>query len=179
MLASSINKRGQEANRWQHGIPRLAKNDVMHIKDRKTDSLAAENRTRVSIWSSFPEIGRVGKNTAIVWQARRSGSVIRAWPGCAYSEKWLVLGGSWDAAPSSWEENIIWRCYSRRYDQRYTWRGTETFCLQPGPICQQCEIPTLEVKFLVQESPQMTEAQAKSKCNFMRKPNADSLAKAI
>lgn len=49
MLASSINKRGQEANRWQHGIPRLAKNDVMHIKDRKTDSLAAENRTRVSI----------------------------------------------------------------------------------------------------------------------------------
>lgn len=49
MLASPINKRGQEANRWQHGIPRLVKTDVMHIKDRKTDNLAAENRTRISI----------------------------------------------------------------------------------------------------------------------------------
>lgn len=60
MLASPINKRGQEANRWQHGTPRLAKTDVVHIKDRKTDSLAAENR-RISVWSSFPEIGGVGE----------------------------------------------------------------------------------------------------------------------
>lgn len=65
------------------------------------------------------------------------------------------------------------------HDHRYTWRRTETFYLQPGPIRQQCEILTLEVKSLVQESPQMTEAQAKPKCNFMRKPNIDSLAKAI
>lgn len=49
MLASPINKRGQEANRWHQGTARLAKTDVMHIKDRKTDNLAAENRTRISI----------------------------------------------------------------------------------------------------------------------------------
>lgn len=59
MLASSIYKRGQEANRWQHGMLRLVKTDVMHIKDRKKDNLAAENRTRISIWPSFPKINRV------------------------------------------------------------------------------------------------------------------------
>lgn len=60
MLASSTNKRGQEANRWQHGMLRLVKTDVMHIKYRKKDNLAAENRTRISIWSS-PEISRLGQ----------------------------------------------------------------------------------------------------------------------
>jgi hypothetical protein len=61
MLASSLNKKGQEANRWQHGMLRLENTDVMLIKDRKKDNLAADDRTRVSIWSSSPVISRVGQ----------------------------------------------------------------------------------------------------------------------
>lgn len=54
ILTSSINKGGQEANRWQQGQLSVVKSDLMHIKDRRRkDNLETENRKVMPSWLAF------------------------------------------------------------------------------------------------------------------------------
>lgn len=71
ILTSSIDKSGQEVNKWQQETMRVSKSDDRRVKGRtRKEKWEAEERKVIPTWTSSPDICGGGRNQSSHWRAQ-------------------------------------------------------------------------------------------------------------